>query len=478
MHMKRSAAASLFLACIIAAVMATQNAGAAPDTPVPNITAIDSSLSWTIRGFNFPSWWHDEYLSQSSSDSLSRVATTGANWVAIVPTQFMNTVSSSTIAPEAGGAGRTASDDAVAKAIDDAHARGLKVMLKPHIDISDGTTRWEIHPSNPARWFSNYKLMMTDYASLAEAHNVELVSVGTELVTMSGSNYYDNWADVIAGVRSVYHGPVTYAASTTECDYLSFGGLLDYLGLDVYFSLSDNAEPTLEELMTGWTDYHGYYGDGNWLASIEEWQARWNKPVIFTELGYRSVKYVGLAPWDWSAGAYDGLNQEKAYEAAFRVLGNKPWLAGVFWWDWLVGENTGGPGNTDYTIINKPAEEVVKSWYALGLGQRTIGATVNSVGWGSYSDYEKRYLSVVYKIDNNGSGSASEVSVTSCRETAGVQTITSLPVNLGSLNSGNGSTAAIIYQVPEGVTSFRAFIDITFMDASGNPHHFPDALSI
>jgi hypothetical protein len=475
--MKMSVAALLLLVAIITAIVMTPTTVTAASAI--NAATNDSSLSWTIRGFNYPSWWHDEYLGQSSSDSLSRIAATGANWVAIDPTQYMNTVSSNSMAPENGGAGRTASDDAVVKAIDDAHARGLKVMLKPHIDISDGTTRWDIRPANPARWFGDYKRMMVSYASLAEAHHVELVSVGTELVTMSDSNYYSYWADVIGGVRSVYHGPITYAASTTECDYLSFAGLLDYLGLDVYFSLSDNSEPTLEELMTGWTDYHGYYGDGNWLASIEQWQSYWNKPVIFTELGFRSVKYVGLAPWDWSAGVYDGLNQARAYEAAFRVLGNKPWLAGVFWWDWMVGENTGGSGNTDYTIINKPAEDVVKSWYALGLAQApAIGATVNSVGWRSYADYQARNLSVDYKIDNIGSGPANDVTLTDSRATAGVQTLTTLPVNLGSLDPGNGSAMTVTYKVPPGVASFRAFIDITFLDVSGNRHHFPEALPI
>lgn len=239
--MKNTAAAIFLFAVFIAAVLLS-----------PTVAlASDNSLSWEIRGFDYPSWWHDEYLGQASSGSLSRVAATGANWVAIIPTQYMSTVSSNTMAPENGGSGRTASDDAVIKAIDDAHARGLKVLLKPHIDISDDTTRWDIRPTNPAQWFASYKLMMVNYASLAQAHDVELLSVGTELVTLSDANYYGYWADVISGVRSVYHGPITYAASTTECDYLSFGGLLDYLGLDVYFSLSDNAEPTLAELMAG-----------------------------------------------------------------------------------------------------------------------------------------------------------------------------------------------------------------------------------
>lgn len=38
----------------------------------------DNTLSWPIRGFDYPSWWHDEYLDQASDVSLSRIAATGA----------------------------------------------------------------------------------------------------------------------------------------------------------------------------------------------------------------------------------------------------------------------------------------------------------------------------------------------------------------------------------------------------------------
>jgi len=350
-------------------------------------------------------------------------------------------------------------------------------MLKPHIDISDGTTRWDIRPANPALWFASYKNMIVHYASMAEAHQVELVSVGTELVTMSGSSYYGNWADVIGDVRSVYSGPITYAASTTECDDLAFAGLLDYLGLDVYFPLSDNAQPTLDELMAGWTDYHGQYGDADWLASIEQWQARWNKQVIFTELGYRSIEYVGMAPWDWSAGDYDGFNQARAYEAAFRVLGNKSWLAGVFWWDWLPGENTGSPGNTDYTVVDKPAEDVVKSWFALDQAQEpAILVNVTSVRWSSYADYIARRLSVDFRINNAGSGQATDIAISDSAATAGVQMLSDQPVYFSSLAPGGESITTVTYGVPAEVISFRAYINIAYIDSTGQSYHFPEAI--
>jgi len=436
--------------------------------------ATDSSLSWPIRGFDYPSWWHDEYLNPASGGSLSRIEADGANWVAIIPTQFMDSVTSDTMAPENNGEGRTATDAAVAKAIDDAHACGLKVMLKPHIDISDGSSRWDIRPRHPAVWFDNYERMMTGYAVMAETHGVELFSVGTELVGITGADYYDQWAGVIGGVRSVYNGPLTYAGSTTECDYLSFAGLLDYLGLDVYSPLSDAYEPTIEELITGWTNYHGYYGDANWLESIEQWQAYWNKPVIFTEIGYRSIKYVGHSPWDWLNGVYDGDNQARAYEAAFRVLGNKPWLQGVFWWDWMPGD-TGGSGNTDYSIVNKPAEAVVQSWYSLPqVLIPELRTVVISTQWNNYQDYLARRLGVVCSVENSGNGPAIDIRITGSSASYGVSSETPMPVNLGSLDPGNAREVNLAYQVPAGVTSFRAIVDIECQDGAGGQYRFPN----
>ncbi|MHB8160123.1 MAG: glycoside hydrolase family 113 [Thermoleophilia bacterium] len=465
--MKRTTAALLlFLALASAAIFPSYLQAAAPS---------GDPLPWSIRGFNYPSWWHDEYLTPSSTASLASMAGTGANWAAIIPTQYMDTTRSNTIGPENGGQGRTASPEATAKAIDDAHAQGMKVMLKPHVDVMDGTSRVDIQPENTALWFNNYKRMVVDYARLSEANHVEMLAIGTELAGVSGQNNYAYWADLIAEVRSVYHGPITYAASMNEYGYMSFGGLLDYLGLDVYFPLSDNSQPTLVELMTGWTSYHGYYGEANWINRVEQWQAYWNKPVIFTELGYRSIRNAAHTPWDCSPGQYDGENQALAYEAVFRMLGNKPWLAGVLFWDWQAADNSGGAGDTNYTIQGKPAAAVVASWFNTGrTPQATLQTTANSVNWASYADYQSRRLSVSYSYTNISSGQAFGTLITDSYASNGVLTETPLPFDLGTLGPGESKPATIVYQIPQGVSSFRALTYVTCVDVTGVRYYFPE----
>jgi len=464
----RQAAAAfrlVFIALVIAFLLAPSAVAQSSDTPLP----------WMIRGFNYPSWSQDEYLGPASSESLGGVAATGANWVAMVPTWYVDSVNSSSIAPEAGEGGRTATDVALVKAIDDAHARGLGVMLKPHVDVRDGTTRVNIQPADTARWFADYRTMVVDYARLAETHQVEMLSIGTELAGVSGPDNYIYWEALIADVRSVYHGPITYAASLNDYGSASFLGLLDYLGLDFYFPLSDSVEPTTAELVSGWTDYHGMYGVADWISRVEAWQARWNKPVIFTELGYRSSSYVGRTPWDCAPAEYNGENQARAYDAAFQVLRDKPWLAGVFWWDWMVAADRGGPGDTDYTVRGKPAETVVTSWFTHGASPApAVETTLVSVNWASYADYQRRLLSVTYGFTNNGRGKAYDTSIVANLTTDGVSLLTPMPLNLGLLDPGSGRQATVTYRTASGIATFHALTYVAARDVSGTLHYFPD----
>ncbi|MHB8792509.1 MAG: glycoside hydrolase family 113 [Thermoleophilia bacterium] len=467
--MRRAAAAALLLGIIILALTVS------PATPAVAQSSTDQ-LPWMIRGFNYPSWSRSEYLSPASSESLGSIAATGANWVAVVPTWYVDSVNSSDIAPEDGEGGRTATDAALVKAIDDAHARGLGVMLKPHVDVRDGTTRVDIRPADMTLWFADYRAMIVDYARLAEMNQVEMLAIGTELAGISGYENNAYWEALIAEVRTVYHGPITYAASMNDYRSVYFWDQLDYLGLDSYFPLSDNVEPTIAELVNGWTGYVGQFGEADWIGRVEAWQAIWNKPVIFTELGYRSSSYVGRAPWDCSPAAYDGENQARAYDAAFQVLRDKPWLAGVFWWDWMVPADSGGPGDTNYTVRDKPAEAVVTSWFTDGISPiPAIETSLVSSNWASYADYQQRLLSVTYSFANMGDGRAYDSAIVASLTSDGVSLATPLPFNLGLLERGASRQATLAYRTTTGVTSFHALTFVAAHDVGGNLHYFPEA---
>jgi len=99
--------------------------------------------------------------------------------------------------------------------------------------------------------------------------------------------------------------------------------------------------------------------------AIEHWALTIEKPIIFTEIGYRSGDGNNMEPADWMAMLNPDLQEQfDSYSAAFRALWNKPWFYGFYWWIWESNPDAGGPNDTDFTPQNKPVESLVKRWYS------------------------------------------------------------------------------------------------------------------
>ena len=86
-----------------------------------------------------------------------------------------------------------------------------------------------------------------------------------------------------------------------------------------------------------------------------------DKPVLFTEVGYRSIAGAAIAPWDWTVRQpLDMQEQADAYEALFRTFWDRPWFAGVYIWNWVPDhDRTGGARDDQFSPQNKPAEAVL-----------------------------------------------------------------------------------------------------------------------
>lgn len=311
------------------------------------------SFTWAkpsldFRGMSYTAWSAEEYKTSDSDASLYRLKGTGANYVALIVTGYMEDGSSTAIGFDPV---KTPSDESLIHAMEVAHSYGLRVFLKPHVDCKDGTWRGEISPEDAAGWFASYRQFITHYAKIAEEHSASLFCVGTEFRSLSGADYRSFWQDVIEGIRAVYGGPITYAANWDEYQRVSFWDLVDYAGIDAYFPLSEQKTPSVDELVGGWQ---------GWVSAVETWQRGIGKRVIFTELGYRSIDFPAKEPWSWMHEAiYNEEAQANCYQAAFQALEGRPWFAGMFWWNWLPDQGAGGPGDTDYTPQNKRAQEVL-----------------------------------------------------------------------------------------------------------------------
>ncbi|MFQ5676435.1 MAG: hypothetical protein ACE5G1_11100 [bacterium] len=246
---------------------------------------------------------------------------------------------------------------------------GIKVILKPHIWLGSGGGKWrtdiEMHNEEDWQsWFENYRKFIVYYATLAQRNDIEALCVGTELHQTAVKREQD-WRRVISEVRKVYHGKLTYAANWyKEFEEIKFWDALDFIGIQAYFPLTKSSNPTLAELKKGWQPH---------LKSIEKLSRKYNKPVIFTEIGYRSCADAGIRPWEWPArysreiaNPKDLQTQVNCYEAFFEAVWEKDWFAGAYFWKWFPKRRQTTSQNVDrrFTPQSKPAEKVIAKWYA------------------------------------------------------------------------------------------------------------------
>jgi hypothetical protein len=306
------------------------------------------------RGIAYTAYSANAYGAPASDASLARLAQDGNSDVEIVATVYMANRYSTSVAPTAS----TPTDASILHAMQTARSLGLRVTLKPQVDIETGSWRGGITPLYASLWFSSYEQQIDHYADLAREGGASMYVVGTELKTMSGPGYTYRWQQLISGVRQRFGGQLTYAANYDEFQQIGFWGSLDYIGVDAYWPIASSSDQPVAALFSAWTT-RGY------LGALQRASAITGKPVLFTEVGYRSIVGATIHPGIWNSTAdYDMQEQADAYESVYEALASKPWFAGLYWWSWPAALPPNG-WNGDYTPTYKPAESVMKSWNAV-----------------------------------------------------------------------------------------------------------------
>ncbi len=241
---------------------------------------------------------------------------------------------------------------------------GMGVILKPHIWVGgydEDVDRSEIGFDNPTdwrRWQASYRDFLMVYARLAREIDADGLVLGTELSQISTTRP-DYWRGLADTVRTVYDGPLTYAANWhDEYQKIDFWNALDYVGVQAYFPLTDAPAPSLDTLKARWRVHR------RTLAKMHE---RTGKPILFTEIGYRSAPSAAEAPWRWPeqddpSVPPDSSLQARCYRAFLETMRGVPWFAGALIWKWHPANSARRP--TAFTPQGKPAEAALKRWGA------------------------------------------------------------------------------------------------------------------
>lgn len=290
---------------------------------------------------------------------VEEVVQVHANHAAVMPFGFIRDISSPEIIFDTDRQWFGETKKGAMQYIDLLHKNGIKTMVKPQIWIWRGEFTGTLTMNSEEDWKAleaSYDKFILAFAKMAEETRSEILCIGTELEQFV-TNRPEYWKNLISKIRKVYTGKLTYAANWDEYPRVPFWKELDYIGIDAYFPLSEEKTPSVAQLRTGWQ---------RWKNDIAALSNKMDRPVIFTEFGYRSMDFTAKKPWlvDRNEENVNLEAQMNAKMAIFEEFWGEDWFAGGYVWKWFIDhQKSGGAADNRFTPQNKPAQEVIKEVY-------------------------------------------------------------------------------------------------------------------
>jgi hypothetical protein len=288
-------------------------------------TAIAGDLPPFFKGVTVScQTWGVEWQTPAMAKTLDELQSLGANSVAIHPY--------ARISEDGHVRFRTIDNDRhITVPLEWARERGMAVMLVPHIAYWGTKFSWrgEIDFTSETEWdrfFSEYETWIVTMARLAESHGAQLFCVGLEFT--HAEKFDARWRQIIASIRKVYHGKLTYGANWNEYANVRFWDALDFIGVLAYFPLTDRPNPSTAELTAAWSKRCG---------ELEAFSKRnGGKQFVFTEIGYNENARAAAEPWSFKTGGEHATEiQAACVDAALSLTAKHSFLAGMFLWKWF-----------------------------------------------------------------------------------------------------------------------------------------------
>lgn len=251
----------------------------------------------------------------------------------------------------------TFSDEELCGMISYAQLMGLQVILKPTVNCANGVWRAHINffdnevPCEPKwrNWFASHEAFQLHYAALAEKTGCVMFITGCEMVMAQRREA--EWRDLIAKVKQVYSGPVSYNTDKYQEDQVRWWDCVDVISSSGYYPFES------------W---------GNELDRIETVVKQYRKPFFFAEAGCMSIHGSGSVPNDWSVrGAPDMEEQARWFQEMFMHTDRCPWMQGFGMWEWPARLYSSADAAEDisYCFYAKPAERAIAAYYAAKSGR-------------------------------------------------------------------------------------------------------------
>ncbi len=375
------------------------------------VPSTQAAVSTWYKGASVLPQSQTEFASDGFKESMRNLKAMGGTHVNFVIPYYQSNTQSTDI----GRGWNTPTDESLIAGIQYVKSIGLQAQISIYLETYSHEWRAYINPqgTNRATWYRNYGDVLVYYGRIGEQQGVALFQLGAEMVNVSSGSFASSnttrWNEMIARVRQVYSGKLTYSANRAQPDEwaneapnIGFWDKMDYIGISAYYRL-DNGDGSPEAVKNQWL-----WIDNNYLKPLE----RFGKPLLFTEVGYRSVDNARFYPWDHSIGGpYDPEEQTNLYKGLFEYWNGVPRMGGIVIWWWSSNPQYGGSGNTDYTPQNKPVQDVIKQWWSGGSTTPQPSPVFSATGAGtSTSGSVGQALTLTASVTNTG-GAASDIIV-------------------------------------------------------------------
>lgn len=265
-----------------------------------------------------------EWGSDRMRPTMEQLRDLGVEWVAIHPYAGIREDGTvrmyRSVDPEAPA-------EELTRPIREAHALGLKILIKPHLAYW-GSFAWRgaIGFEDDASWerfWSGYRAWIVALAKIT--NGADGFVVGTELAKTLDQK--DRWLEIIGEIRKVTRVPLTYAANWDRYESVPFWEALDAIGIQAYFPLVGDDEPVNQRtIRAGWS---------RWAGKLKRYSEAQGRPVLLTELGYNHSSNTAREPWS-AVTDDDGVAlQALCTRVALEAIEQEPAILGSFLWKWF-----------------------------------------------------------------------------------------------------------------------------------------------
>ena len=307
-------------------------------------------------GVAFPQWYPMGY-SENDTKWLTELpdmrTQTGACWVEMPLLFYQSSLTSTTVAQGPS----TPSVSSFSYGVHFAHGLGLHIFVTPLLQVSgpqpwSGAIQFATYEQEQ-QWFEGYWQAIKPYAVAAAQAGVEQFALSTEYKWLQENAPDALWNSLIAELRSVFPGTLTYDMNWTSLQiappHWMRNADLKMIGVSAYSPLIDTPEQVdPRQIFPLWKQ--------TLKRDLDNFALKLGEPIFISEIGYRNSADALYHSWESTSSAPpDPEEQAAAYDAALANIIPDQHILGSFFWGW---DDTGA-----FDLHSLQAATVIHSYY-------------------------------------------------------------------------------------------------------------------